>query len=104
MKKQVMMLAWLIVRETGLCISDALRLSWKNIKLREAMHRGIVEFTYRKVSGEVRNAKGTLQEIVIPSRSTEGATRKSNDSVQCYYDCGKLGWRSFRKSNLVKIS
>ncbi len=102
--KQIMSLAWVIARETGMGIGDALRMSWKNFKLKLAMKQSVVSFTYRKVGGEIRNATGTLSESVIPSHNNAmGTGRKPNESVQCYFDCGKEAWRSFRKSNLISI-
>ena len=103
--RQIMTLAWAIVRETGMGIGDALRMSWKNFKLKTAMKQSVVKFIYRKVSGETRTASGTLSELVIPSHNNAmGTSRKPNESVQCYYDTERNAWRSFRKSNLIGIA
>lgn len=67
--RQIMTLAWAIVRETGMGIGDALRMSWKNFKLKTAMKQSVVKFIYRKVGGETRTASGTLSELVIPSHN-----------------------------------
>ena len=103
--KQIMSMAWMLVRETDLNMSEALKMSWKNFKLKVAMKKAIVDFKYKKINGEIRNATGTLSEAVIPSHNNAmGTNRKSNDSVQCYYDCGKNAWRSFRKENLIGMA
>ena len=104
MKKQVMTLAWLLVRSTGLNISDSLRMSWKNFKLREEMKNKVVKFRYMKINGEERTALGTLKDTLIPSHDSSGAVRKSNALIQCYYDIDRDGWRSFRKENLIGLN
>ena len=98
-----MVLAWLIARETGLQIGEALKLSWLNIKLRTAMAKRVVSFKYKKINGEIREARGTLSEYEIPTRSDGSGVRKPNIHVQCYYDCDKTAWRSFRKSHLIEL-
>ena len=108
MKEQmsyVMRMAWFIAKETGTSISYGLKQAWKNFKLQLALKKEVVSFTYLKISGGIRTAKGTLCGDFVPGGfSASGTTRKQNDGVLCYYDMVKNGWRSFRKANLVSVT
>ena len=63
------------------------------------MQKGIIRFYYRKVSGETREAFGTLTEKLMPD--TKGTGRKANDTLQTYYDTEREEYRSFKKANLI---
>ncbi len=94
-----MSLAWQFVRKNGYTMSEALKCAWANIRLRMKMQQGIVRFYYRKVSGEKREAFGTLVESLMPD--TKGTGRKVNETLQTYYDTEREQYRSFKKANLV---
>ena len=101
----IMRIAWVIAKETGMSISYGLKLAWKNFRLQGALRKKVTEFTYMKLSGEVRKAVGTLNGEYVPGGLTVGGTgRKINDGVLCYYDMVKNGWRSFRKANLISVT
>ena len=101
----IMRIAWVIAKETGKSISYGLRLAWRNFRLQTALRKRVIEFTYMKLSGEVRKATGTLNGEYVPGGLTVAGTgRKANDGVLCYYDMAKNGWRSFRKANLVSVT
>ena len=59
-KKTVFYLAWQFARQTGLSFSECLKKAWANIKLKAKMKTSIVEFYYKKINGEIRQAFGTL--------------------------------------------
>lgn len=52
-----------------------MKVAWANYKLKQAMKNKIVRFYYRKVSGEIREAFGSLQEKLLP------ATKKAVESL-----------------------
>lgn len=97
----VMMLAWQFVKRNGFSLSQALKTAWANIKLKEAMKSGIVKFYFQKVSGEIREAYGTLKESLLPPTT---GNRKSNDTIQVYYDTERQEYRSFKKANILSIN
>lgn len=98
----IMRMAWTFVRKYGFSMSEALKQSWLNAKLKQEMNKRIVKFYFQKISGEVREAWGTLAVDKIPAiASTDN--RKKNDSVQTYYDTVKEEWRCFKIANLIKI-
>ena len=97
-----MRIAWQLVRKNGFTMSEALKTAWLNFKLKMKMRRGIVKFYYQKISGEIREAYGTLRADLMPQ--TKGADRKSNPTVQVYYDSEREGYRCFKIANLVKIA
>ena len=100
--KEVMQMAWSFVRKNGYSMSEAMKVAWANYKLKQAMKNKIVKFYYRKVSGEIREAFGSLQDKLLPS--TSGTGRKPNETLFIYFDTEKGGYRSFKKANLINIA
>lgn len=96
--RKIMKLAWQFVKRNGFTLSEALKEAWANIKLVNAMHKGIVKFYFTKVDGSKREAYGTLSREVIPP---VGGERKNNDTCQVYFDTEKQAWRCFKKANLA---
>ena len=96
--RKIMKLAWQFVKRNGFTLSEALKEALANIKLVNAMHKGIVKFYFTKVDGSKREAYGTLSSEVIPP---VGGERKNNDTCQVYFDTEKQAWRCFKKANLV---
>lgn len=101
--KSVMKLAWQFVKKNGFSMSEALRVAWMNIKLRAQMKFRIVKFYFQKVDGTLREAYGSLSEDLLPVVTGE-SKRKSNDTLQVYFDTEKQSFRSFKKANLVRIA
>ena len=64
---EIMRLAWQFVKRNGVTISEALKASWCNAKLKTKMSCGIVKFYYQKVDGTKREAYGTLNGRFIPA-------------------------------------
>jgi hypothetical protein len=98
--REIMNMAWSMVRMYGYTISKAMHIAWLNIKLKMQLKNKIVEFYYQKVDGSVRQAFGTLKENIVPQ--TQGV-RRSAESCQVYYDTEKQEWRCYKKCNLIKI-
>lgn len=96
--RKIMKLAWQFVKRNGFTLSEALKEAWANIKLVNAMHKGIVKFYFTKVDGSKREAYGTLSSEVIPP---VGGERKNNNTCQVYFDTEKQAWRCFKKANLA---
>ena len=82
--REVMRRAWQLVKVYGFSMAEAMKQSWKVLKLKEALKKGVVKFYYQKLNGEIRTAWGTLKESLIPK--TKGAERKKNESLITYYD------------------
>lgn len=74
----------------------ALAHAWKVIKLADAARRGVVAFAYRKVSGEVRNAVGTLDFAY----EAKGG-RQAGDGIFVYFDIEAGDVRSCKVENLI---
>ena len=94
-----MHLAWQFVRKNGYTMSEALKCAWANIRLKAKMQQAIIRFYYRKVSGEPREAFGTLKGSLMPE--TKGPGKKANETLQTYYDTERGEYRSFKKANLI---
>lgn len=95
---EIMNLAWQLVKRNGFTMSEAMKCAWANIKLKAKMQKSIVKFYFRKVDGTIREAYGTLKESLLPA--TTGSNRKSNPTVQTYFDTEKQEWRCFKVANL----
>lgn len=100
--KEVMTLAWQMVKKNGYTMTEALKTAWRNIKLINQMQKRIVKFYFQKVDGSIREAYGTLREDLLPVSGE--SSRKRNDTVQTYFDTEKSEWRSFKKANLTSIN
>lgn len=100
--KSIMILAWGFVRRNGMNISEALKLAWRNFKLKARMLQGIVKFYFQKVDGSIREAYGTLASKLIPE--TKGIDRKTSPTVQTYFDTEKSEWRCYKVANLLAIA
>ena len=98
---QVMSLAWQFVKRNGFTMSEAMKAAWLNMKLKFAMKQKIVKFYYQKVSGEIREAYGTLKDNIVPT--TQGSGRKPNETLFTYFDTERGEWRSFKRANLMRI-
>lgn len=73
---------------------------WSLVRLREQLKNGIVTFTFFKQDGSLRDAKGTLHEILIPDDKkpkgdmSDGAAMPNYKSIP-YFDLDKQEWRAF---------
>ena len=99
--KSVMRLAWQFVRKNGYSMSEALKIAWRNVKLKAAMKSRIVKFYFCKVDGSTREAYGTLADKYLPE--TKKTDRKPNDTTQTYFDTERGEYRCFKKANLISI-
>ena len=84
-KKNVFTLAWQFARQTGLSFRECLKKAWANIKLKSKMSTQIVRFYFQKVDGTQQS-------------------RKTNNTVQVYFDTECHEYRCFKKFNLVSIA
>lgn len=70
---------------------------------KNALHKGVVNFKYKKKNGEIRDAKGTLNvEIMGEENTPKGTGYDIVDTNIRYYDLNSEGWRSFIAENLIK--
>ena len=95
----LMRTAWVFVKEYGFTMSEALKQAWMQFKLRAKMAKGVVEFFYKKLNGEMRHAYGTL--LNVPA--TKGV-RGGHKGCQTYYDMEVQDWRCYRLENLVSVN
>ncbi|MGN0227641.1 MAG: SH3 beta-barrel fold-containing protein [Paludibacteraceae bacterium] len=79
---------------------NAVKLAWYFVRLRKKLKNGIVEFSYSKQDGSLRDAKGTLLELLIPEDKkpkgdmSDGAAKPNYKSI-AYFDLDKQEWRAF---------
>jgi hypothetical protein len=97
MKSRLFSIAWSIVDQFD-SFASALVHAWKVIKLQAALClNAMVNFTYVKISGEIREAVGTLYSPPAP----KGGFRKVNHGLLTYFDLQQGEWRSCRAANLL---
>ncbi len=99
---ELMSKSWMLVRQYGFTLSEAMKHMWQVYKLKRCMTKGVVKFIYMKIDGTIRTAWGTLSEKYIPHGENNG--RKSNDTVTTYWDTEKGAFRCFKTANFIKIA
>ena len=102
--RELMSDAWRLFRVTGESFAECLKKSWMLLKLKIQMKTRKVQFFFMKVSGEVRQAFGTMQDEIIADKIKGGDIRKKNEHLFTYWDCEKEEFRSFKKFNLLRIA
>lgn len=102
MKRKAMTEAHALAKCFGMNKSDALRQGWKLARVTHAMRtRKYVIFEFLKTDGKtIRRAMGTLHPLFTPP--VQGL-RTPPPSTQVFFDAEKGEWRSFRKSNFLRI-
>ena len=100
--RAIMQMAWQFVKKNGFTMAEALKAAWLNYKLKVAMAARIVKFYFQKVDGSIREAYGTLRSDMMPA--TSGSNRRTNDSVQTYFDTERQEFRCFKRANLLRIA
>lgn len=96
----VMRRAWQMARATGKAFSVALSKSWALYRLVKQMRAGVVRFTYEKVNGTLRKARGTLIDTGL---LVKGSGRADDGRTVKYYDVDAAGWRSFKIENFITM-
>ena len=84
--------------------SDMLRHAWYFVRFREMLKTSIMTFTYIKKDGELREARGTLNGVIIPKEKWPRETicdRLPNYSVITYWDIDAHDWRCFRITDFI---
>ena len=94
-----------ILRGAALTKKGALQYAWYFENLREKMSTGIYRFSFFKLDGHIREARGTLCMDLIPyenhPKSGLDPEAVAPFSTFAYYDLDKQGWRSFRLDNFI---
>lgn len=77
------------------------------MEIKEKLENGIVEFTFRKVDGTERSARGTRcfgeRSIVGENFVPVKGTGVEKTGVISYWDLDKEAWRSFGEYSVVSI-
>lgn len=75
-------------------------------ELREALNKGVVNFSYEKKNGEWREAKGTRNPDSI--EAVDGVAPKGTGTEKegtiAYWDLDANGWRSCREDSIIAIN
>lgn len=86
--------------------SIALKHAWWFESFRNQLRSGVYRFSYFKIDGQIREARGTLDLTRIPEEhrplrgyDTDAALVPA--STFRYYDLDAQGWRSFRLDNFI---
>lgn len=100
-KSKLFKIAHTIIRKGQVATwSQALKAAWKAMKVYTMMLVGNVEFTFKKVNGEIRKAVGTLHNVDYVSKGTGKDTEKNIDVI-CFWDVEKQAFRSFKSVTLL---
>jgi hypothetical protein len=99
-RSRVFKMAYEMVKATGKSFAVCLSRAWALYRLTKAMKEGIVTFTYEKVDGTLRRAKGTLKGVQAFVKGTAKESAENYKTMK-YYDTEACGFRSFRVGNFV---
>lgn len=97
MKSRVFKTAWQIASNFK-NFAEALKHAWELIKLKCAMMKGTVKFTYKRVDGTNRAAVGTLQNV-DPKYAFQSNAKTNSNMV--YFDLEMGAFRCFKIENLI---
>ena len=94
-----------ILRGEQLDASNALKYAWWFESFRNQLRTGVFRFSYFKLDGSIREARGTLNIELIPEDNMP-KSGMDPDAVALvttfrYYDLDAHGWRSFRLDNFI---
>lgn len=85
--------------------SIALKYAWWFESFRKQLRSGVYRFSYFKIDGQIREARGTLDPSLIPDdfapKSGMDPDALEPASTFRYYDLDAAGWRSFRLDNFI---
>lgn len=98
--RNIMLRAWEMYRTTGKAFAVCLSRSWVIFRLIQRMRSSVVQFSYEKINGTLRKAKGTLRDVSV---LVKGTGRSDDGRTVKYYDIEADGWRSFKIENLITI-
>jgi len=103
-KSNVFKTAWYYMKK-GIytTFSECLKAAWKAVKIIASLRSGIVSFSYRKATGEIRQAKGTLNNDHYQF-SGKGVRKEAKPDAIKYFDLDSDAWRMFRIERLINIS
>lgn len=100
-KSKLFIIAHTLVRVYKITLSEALKISWKNMKLKISLHEGGAHFQYLKKDGTLRETFGTLHNI---EHLLVGSDKFQNDKLTFrYYDLEKKAFRAFKIINLISV-
>lgn len=103
-KSTIFSTAWTYIKD-GLVstMSEALKLAWKRFKLISKLKTGIASFSFKKATGVIREAIGTLRNGDFDYKpKTPGA--KINLQIVKYFDIQANAFRSCRIDRLIEVA
>lgn len=81
--------------------AEALRHAWRVVRLYRNLTKQTVSFRFRKVSGEIREAVGTLRADMLPESKGTGCA--VNFGVLVYFDLSVEGGGAWRSAKVEKL-
>ena len=72
--------------------------------LKRALARGVVQFAFKKLGGELRTAVGTTNLSSIPVQSHPKGARPASEKVVCFFDIEKREWRAVSVNSEIFIN
>lgn len=102
MKSKAMLESWILEKNYKMNRSDSLKQGWLLARNHKMMStREFVIFEFLKTDGKtLRKAIGTINPSLVPP--TKGL-RTPPPTTQVFFDVEKGEWRSYRKSNFLRI-
>lgn len=82
---------------------NALKRAWYFERLRKALSKGVVRFSYFKADGSIREAVGTTCNLLIPTEKHPKGTSQARENLISisYFDFERQDWRGFRMESFI---
>ena len=93
-----------VLRGQSITSSQALKYAWWFESFRAKLASGVYRFSYLKIDGTIREARGTLDLSRIPQDQLPKDTAVNhvpNYETVNYFDLDAASWRSFRLDNFI---
>lgn len=86
---------------TGMSMSESLKKAWLNEKLSVAMKERVCHFYYQKITGEIREAYGSMMTKHIEGK-VNGNGKRGKD-CKTYFDTAKGAFRCYKSYNIISF-
>ena len=90
-------------RGMGVGFGMYLSLAWYFERLRKALSKGVVRFSYFKADGSIREAVGTTCNLLIPTEKRPKGTSQARENLISisYFDFERQDWRGFQMAKFI---
>ena len=89
-----------------LCWQACMYMAWRVAHCKYAMREGCVAFSFIKLNGQIRDAQGTTNLLLVPDdkQPKDLVPQKDRYATVAFFDLDKSEWRSFRTDFFIDVA